>query len=267
VKQTSISQRNTRHPFLWLTPLILLSSLTSNIQLAQTNTNPSITTQIRTYKLNVSSSNANLSTSYYGRVQIILNSTESSSYLGLLSWNLTWDNGRTWYADCTTQTYSSNRTYTFAGINCSTAWWINPAIQLGDQIPIDGDLPATNNFLRIAPFTVTDLISVDVNYQTLLCWQLSYTSGNRQHEIYYYEYHTGALVQAKSLLEDSSHYTLVMYLELQTATPPLPSNSPILHYWVNYNSLFFSFIGATFVALLFYLLLRLRLRHHSRIYH
>ena len=190
MKRANTKHRITRkYPLRWLGLLFIFSLSIMPITHAYcTYANPVPVTQTRTYQLQVISSNDNLSISYYGKEQLTLNSTGSLYYLGYLTWNLTWDNGHTWYADNTNYTYSSNRTYNYAGLNCYTAWWINPSIQLGEQIRIDGDLPATNNFLRIAPFTVTDLVSIEVAHQYFLCWQLSYSSGNRQHELYYYEY-------------------------------------------------------------------------------
>ncbi len=267
MKRTNAQHRITgQSPLPWLALLLIfLLSVMSNSHASCISTNPVPVIQTRTYQIYVTSSNDNLSISYFGREQLTLNSTDAFSYLGYLSWNLTWDNGHTWYADNTNYTYSPNRTYNYSGVICYTAWWINPSTQLGEQIRIDGDLPATNNFLRIAPFTVTDLISIEVANQYVNCWQLSYLSGNRQHELYYYEYHTGILVRAVSLLRDSTQYVHEIYLELLTATPSLPSNSPILHYWTNYNSIILSLIGATLVALFFYYFLqRYRPRHPNR---
>ncbi|MFX0079962.1 MAG: hypothetical protein ACFE8O_12050, partial [Candidatus Hermodarchaeota archaeon] len=177
--------------------LLLLAS--DNHSLTQSHFTQPFDVQTRTYQLQVHSTYDNINRSYYGTQQLTLQTINSSSIQGQLSWNLTWDNGNTWYAENASYIYFTNRTYHYAGITCYTAWWINLAVQIGDQIPIDGDVPATNNFLRLTPFIVTDLLSLEVNQQHFLCWQLSYTSPNYQHEIYYYEYHTGILLSATSM--------------------------------------------------------------------
>jgi len=217
--------------------------------------------QTLTYQLQVQSSYDNVSRSFYGTQQLTLETTHNFSLEGQLSWNLTWDNGNTWYTENASYLYSTNRTYQYAGITCYTAWWINPAVQIGDQISIDGDVPATNNFLRLTPFIVTDLFSLEVNHQHFLCWQLSYDSPKYQHETYYYEYHTGILLSATSVQLEANQPVHEIWLELQSSDQPLPSIPPLLHFLTNYNSTLIAFFGATIITLFVYYLFS-RIRPH-----
>ena len=210
--------------------LLLLAS--GNHSLTQSHLNLPFDEQTRTYQLQVHSTYDNINRSYYGTQQLSLQNIDNSSIQGQLSWNLTWDNGNTWYAENASYTYFANRTYQYAGLTCYTAWWISPAVQIGDQISIDGDVPVTNNFLRLTPFIVTDLLSLEINQQHYLCWQLSYNSPNFQHETYYYEYHTGILLSATSMQLEANQPVHEVWLELQTADqlpPPIP---PLLHFYL-----------------------------------
>lgn len=187
--------------------------------------------------------------SYYGFQQLTLNETSSFILQGQINWNLTWDDGKTWFSNNATFAYGLDRTYEYAGLRCYTGWWIDPTVALGDQIRIDGDPPATNNFLHTAQFTVTDLVSWELHQQYYLCWQLTYLTSTGQHEIYHYEYHTGVLVMATSVLQVASHPVHEVHVELRSSNPSIPTIHPVLHFWVNYNSFIFAFLGATLVTL------------------
>ncbi|MHA2314980.1 MAG: hypothetical protein ACXACF_06800 [Candidatus Hermodarchaeia archaeon] len=237
----------------FLSLILLISGLSSS---ALALSNQSLDNQILTYQLEVHTSYDNVNSSFYGTQQLTLNTISNFSIQGQISWNLTWDNGNTWYFENTTYVYSTNRTYQYAGLTCYTAWWIHPAIQIGDKIPIDGDVPATNNFLRLTPFTVTDLLSHEVNHQYFLCWQLSYDSPNNQHETYYYEYQTGILLSATSVRFEANQPVHEVWLELQTAEQPPPPIPPLLHFWTNYNTTIIAFIGATLVTFFVYYVLQ-----------
>ncbi|MFX1508724.1 MAG: hypothetical protein ACFFBR_00320 [Promethearchaeota archaeon] len=251
---------------LFISLLVLISTLlpiavsdsieTNNKQMSQN--------QIRNYHLVVKSCYGNLSNSYRGIVELVLNSTDDHYYLGSLTWNLTWDEGTTWTTNYASYTYSWNRSYVFAGLTLYTAWWILPGPQLGDQIRIDGDAPATNNFLRIAPFTVTDLVSLYVKEAPCLCWQLTYFSNQPQYEIYYYEFHTGILISATSILVENSQPVHEVYLALSSSYPAFPQIHILFHYWINYQSFIIAFLGATLVTLLLYYLIQHLLPTHRK---
>ncbi len=237
----------------------LIIMISRSLSSALTLYNQPLDNQTLTYQLEAHTSYDNVNRSFYGTQQLTLNTIDNYSILGQLSWNLTWDNGITWNFENTTYIYSMNRTYQYAGLTCYTAWWIHPTIQIGDKIPIDGDVPATNNFLRLTPFTVTDLLSHKVNHQYFLCWQLSYDSPNNQHETYYYEYQTGILLSATSVRFEANQPVHEIWLELQTAEQPPPPIPPTLHFWTNYNTTLIAFLGATVVSFfVYYLLQRIR---------
>ena len=208
--------------------------------------------QVRSYHLAVTTRYQNLTSSYQGVLELALNTTGFRTQEGRLTWNLTWDEGRTWSTDSVMQTYAWNRSYQFAGLLLYTGWWIHPGIQLGDQIRIDGDAPATNSLLRTAPFTVTDLVSIQVQEAYYHCWQLSYASSQPQYETYYYESHTGILLRATSLLYEGQILIHEVNLYLLTSSPPLPTIHLFLHYWTNHYPLVLALTGATLVTLLVY---------------
>ena len=211
--------------------------------------------QVRYYRLAVTTRYQNLTSSYHGVLELALNATSFRTYEGRLAWNLTWDEGRTWSTDSVKQTYACNRSYQFAGLLLYTGWWIHPGIQLGDQIRIDGDAPATNSLLRTTPFTVTDLVSIQVQEAYYHCWQLSYTSSQPQYETYYYESHTGILLSATSLLYQGQIPVHEVNLYLLSASPQLPTLHLFLHYWTNHHPLILALTGATLVTLLVYYLI------------
>ena len=158
-----------------------------------------------------------------------------------------------------------NRSYQFAGVLQYTGWWINPNIQLGDTVRIDGDAPATNNLLRATPFTVTDLISRQIHEHYFLCSQLSYESGQPQYETYLYEFHTGILLRAVSVILDGNKPAFEVNLEIVSASPPLPTIHLLLHYWINYHSLILAFIGATLVVFFINYLIQNLLPQHQKL--
>ncbi|MFX1244358.1 MAG: hypothetical protein ACFE8F_05305 [Promethearchaeota archaeon] len=214
--------------------------------------------ETRIYQLRVITTYQNLTSSYFGTEIVSLNSTGDLSFEGILSWNITFDEGQTWLSDSVQVTYDWNRTYQYAGLMRYTAWWIHPSVQLGSQIQIDGDAPATNNHLRIQPFTVTDLISLDLDRTYYLCWQLTYNT-NHQHETYYYDYYTGVLLKASTIVENIDQPVHEIYLTMESATPAPPSINPFHHLWITYNSFLLALIGASLVSLIvYYLLQRLR---------
>lgn len=229
--------------FILLIQMVICSNLT------QAHLTQYSSTQSRLYWLHVKTTHDELVTSYYGFQQLTLNRTSSSSFHGLVTWNLTWDDGNSWFQNNATYTYATNRTYEYAGLSCYTGWWINPAVVIGEKIRIDGDSPATNYFLRTAPFIVTDLISCEIQGQFYLCWQLTYLTQTGQQEAYYYEYHTGTLVKATSISHEMDHHLIEVVVELRAATPPIPTEHILFHFWINYNSLIFALLGATLVTL------------------
>ncbi len=251
--------------------LVFIQGQALSNQTANAINNHSSEIQIRIYQLEVTTRYENLTSVYSGIQQLTLNSTGPLTYQGLLQWNLTWDNGLTWQSYNSSFTYEWNRTYEYAGLSCYTAWWISPVVQPGDQIHIDGDVPVTNTFLRTSPFIVKDLVSFEVNQQYYLCWQLVYTS-DRQYETFYYEFYTGMLIYAISILSQGSTTIFEAQIQLQSATPPPPSIHFLLHFWTNYNHIILALIGATATSFLIYHLLR-KLREHKenqnyhRVYH
>jgi hypothetical protein len=258
VKRLSPNSKSQLLSFLFVSLLVSVSVFLPIAVTAPLETNNSSVSQnqTRSYHLLVISHFDNLSRSFWGIVNIVLNSTAINSFLGSITWNLTWDDGTTWITNFASYTYSWNRSYEFAGLTLFTAWWIHPGLQLGDQIRIDGDAPATNNFLRTTPFTVTDLVSLSINEAHYLCWQLTYSSNQPQHETYYYEFHTGALISATSLMFEGSRPVHEAHLTLFSSSPPLPQIHLLFHYWINYQSFILAFVGATLVTLLFYYLIQ-----------
>ena len=200
----------------------------------------------------------NLTSSYYGTQSVILNSTDSLGYHAVISWNITFDDGQTWTFNSIKVSYDWNRTYQYAGLNVYTAWWIHPNIQLGSKVRIDGDAPATNNNPRSQPFTVTDLLSIELDFKYYLCWQLTFTT-NQQQEHFYYDFYTGLLLKATSILHDGDQPIHEIDLSLQSASPSLPTLHILHHFWITYDSILIALIGASLTALLaFFLIQRVR---------
>jgi hypothetical protein len=200
----------------------------------------------------------NLTSSYYGTQSVSLNATTSFGYQAMLSWNVTFDEGQTWTFNSVQVSYDWNRTYHYGGTDWCTAWWIHPNVQLGSRVRIDGDVPATNNHPRIRPFTVTDLLSIDLNLKYYLCWQLAYTT-SQQKEHFYYDYYTGLLLKATSIVEDAGQPVHEIDLTLQSAFPSLLTHHILYHFWITYDSAFIALIGASLIAsFVFFLLRRLR---------
>ncbi|MFX1564809.1 MAG: hypothetical protein ACFFCH_02340 [Promethearchaeota archaeon] len=266
VNGLSLKRKSPLLSFLFISLLVSVSTFLpiTAADSVETNSKPMSPNQVRNYHLMVVSRYDNLSSSYWGVVELILNSTATHFYLGSLTWNLTWDEGTTWTTNYASYTYSLNRSYQFAGLTLYTAWWVLPGLQLGDQIRIDGDAPVTNNFLRTAPFTVTDLVSLHINEAYYLCWQLTYFSNQLQSETYYYEFHTGILISATSLLFGGSRPVHEAHLWLSSSSPSLPQIHILFHYWINYQSIILAFLGATLVTVLFYYLIQYFLPTHRK---
>jgi hypothetical protein len=206
--------------------------------------------QLRIYQIAGTTHLNNLTHSYYGYLELALNTTDGSTYQGNLTWHLTWDDGISWVSDSAEYTYTENRSYQFEGILLYTGLWINPGISIGDRIYIDGDPPSTYNFLRSSPFTVTDLISYEIQSGCYLCWQLSYSSSEPQYETYYFEVQTGVLISATSRLFEGTQLIHEVKAELVSAYPHPPSINPLLHYWFANYSQILALIGATLVTIL-----------------
>lgn len=212
--------------------------------------------QMRRYYLSVTTRYNNFTSSYFGTQELILNTSSLRTYNGYITWNLSWDNGNTWVYDSAWITYAWNRSYQFAGHSLYTGWWIPPALQIGAQIRIDGDTPATNTLLRTAPFIVTDLVSIPLNDTYYLCWQLSYSSDSPQYETYYYEFHTGVLVHASSQLWSANLPIHEVEISLLSSWPNLPTISILFHYWFNTHTLILALIGASLTTVFVYYLLQ-----------
>jgi hypothetical protein len=212
--------------------------------------------QVRIYHITGTSRVNNLTSSYYGYLQLVLNLTGDHTYRGNLTWHLTWNGGISWQSDSADYIYAENRSYHFSGILLHTGLWIIPDIEIGDQIYIDGDPPSTYTFLHTGPFTVTDLVSLEIRSGWFLCWQLSYTSSEPQYETYYFEVHTGILISANLLLLEGNQPIHEVDVELTSASPNPPIINPFIHYWVTYYSQILALIGATMVTLFIRYLLR-----------
>ncbi|MHA2405987.1 MAG: hypothetical protein ACXACH_04465 [Candidatus Hermodarchaeia archaeon] len=212
--------------------------------------------QVRIYQLTGTSRVNNLTSSYYGYLQLVLNVTGDHTYRGNLTWHLTWNDGISWQSDSADYTYAENRSYQFSGILLYSGLWITPNLEIGDQIYIDGDPPSTYNFLHTDPFTVTDLVSLEISSGWFLCWQLSYTSSEPQYDTYYFEVHTGILISANLLLLEGNQPIHEVDVELTSASPNPPSINPFIHYWVTYYSQILALIGATMITFFIRYLLR-----------
>lgn len=175
----------------------------------------------RIYALQVNTIYENSSMSYHGIQNVTFDYSTFPNITGYISWNLTWDAGKTWQFLNTTNIFYTNRTYFHIGVQRLTAWWINPNLQPGDQVFIDGDPPVTNNLPRIAPFQVADLTSLTLNPNTYLCWILVYQTDHGQTECFYYEYQTGVLLLVEST-QIQPRQTHQMHLQLVSAFPSLP---------------------------------------------
>jgi len=254
---------NTSRTFLRkFTPFLVLLCLT-HILPPQSLAKPAAPTVLtaegtRLYRVRVTSIHENLTSSYYGTQSVSLNATDSFGYEAVLSWNITFNDGQTWIFNSVQVSYDWNRTYTYGGMDWYTAWWIHPNVQLGSKVRIDGDVPATNNHPRTQPFTVTDLLSIDLNLKYYLCWQLIFTT-SQQREQFYYDFYTGLLLKATSIVEDSGQPVHEINLTLESAFPSLPTLHILHHFWITYDSILIALIGASLTTLfVFYLIRRLR---------
>ena len=256
-----IPSNTSRTLFVKLVPILVLISLIlvfPSLSPASSTSSLLSTEGSRLYRVQVTSIHQNLTSSYYDTQNVRLNATASFGYHALLSWNVTFDEGQTWIANSVQVSYDWNRTYNYGGNDWYTAWWIHPNVQLGSRVRIDGDVPATNNHLRICPFTVTDLLSIELNLKYYLCWQLTYSTSH-QKEHFYYEYYTGLLLKATSILEDAGQPVHEIDLALQSAFPSLPSHHVLYHFWIMYDSAFIALIGASLItSCVFFLIRRLR---------
>ena len=216
----------------------------------------SIHEQVRIYQLTGTTCLNNLTNSYFGYLQLVLNVTSDHVYHGNLTWHLTWDGGTSWQSDSADYTYAENRSYHFSGVLLYTGMWINPGPQIGDQIYIDGDPPTTYSFLHTDPFTVTDLVSIETQSGWFLCWQLSYTLSDLQYETYYFEVQTGILISATLLLLEENQPIHEVNIELTSASPHPPTINPLLDYWITFYSQILAILGATIVTLFARYLLR-----------
>jgi hypothetical protein len=266
IPRKDTSKRDFLHTLIFISLIMLLLLPLRTVSSHQPSYAHASTEQLRCYQLGVTTHYDNLTSSYHGILELALNSTGFRTYQGNLIWNLTWDDGNTWSTSSTFYTYDWNRSYHFAGLELYTGWWIHPGVQIGDQVRIDGDAPATNNFLRTAPFIVTDLISLQIQDRFYLCWQLYYASNQPQYETFYYEFHSGILVSASSSLLVGNQPSHQVSVTLLSASPPVPTVQLLLHYWINYQSLIFAFLGATLLTLLVYYLIENLNPHHRNRY-
>ena len=213
------------------------------------------------YRVDVSASYGNVTTHFAG-VQILrLQSLGPDTLTGCVTWNLSWDEGETWLAVNVTYTYDANRTYRNQDVTLFTGWWIDPTVRLGDRMSIHGDPPATDYFLRGGPFVVTDVVSLSLDAGRYTCWLLTYETQGGQQERFYYERWTGLLIAAYSSQTNSPVQSRQMRLELQTATPPLPSEDLLTHLWLTFGSTLLSLGIAVLAATSTYRVLH-RLREH-----
>lgn len=217
--------------------LVLLLSITcpgtSASQSSASDYLPTFSSLEHIYGVDVSSRYGNLTTHFAGLQVLKLQSLNQDTLIGHVTWNLSWDQGETWLASNITHAYDANRTYQCQGVALFTAWWIDPAVQLGQCIPIHGDSPATDYFLRDGPFVITDLVSLSLESGRYACWLLTYEALGGQQERFYYERWTGLLIAAYSSQSNSPAQSHEVRLELRTATPPLPPEDLLTHLWLS----------------------------------
>jgi hypothetical protein len=239
----------------------IISLSTSATQSAACAYSPTQSSLEHIYSVDVSSSYGNLTTHFAGFQMLRLQTRDLGTLIGCVTWNLSWDAGETWLAVNVTYAYDANRTYRNQNVTLFTAWWIDPAVQLGDRIPIHGDPPATDYFLRGGPFVVTDVVSLSLAAGRYTCWLLIYETQGGQQERFYYERWTGLLIAAYSSQTNPPVQSRQMRLELQTATPPLPSEDLLTHLWLTFGSTLLSLGIAALAATSTYRVLH-RLREH-----
>jgi hypothetical protein len=210
----------------------------------------------RIYSLDISTCYDNTTTDILGTQVVTFTSQDVTTILGYISWNLTWDEGITWSYTNITQIYGTNRTYQIAGVPLFTAWWIDPSIDLGYNVKIDGDAPATDQLLRSTPFQVTDLVSYTIDNQCFICWLLRYETVSGQQESFYYERMTGVLVAAQSILTNQDSTSHEIFVELKATSSSLPQADIFANLWFSYGTLVVSIVLATISTLGAYLLLK-----------
>lgn len=193
---------------------------------------------------------------FQGKQLVTLVSTDPQTIMGYINWNISLDNGQSWETTTETHAFTNNRTYKDGILESYTAWWIAPETQVGNLIPIDGDLPATNYPVRSNPFLVMDLTSLSVGTSRYTCWWLVNENPNGIHESFYYEQWTGMLVAAYSELVEDGVIERLMQIELQSATPALPHEGLFTHLWLTYGAVFLSLTIASVASIGAYLLLQ-----------
>lgn len=212
------------------------------------------------YAIDVSCRYADVSTHFAGTQILGLQTLDANTLSGCVTSNLSWDEGKTWLAMNATYSYAANRTYQNQNVSMFTAWWIDPAAQLGGHVSIQGDPPATDYFLREGPFQITDIVSLSLDSGHYTCWLLTYETVGGQQERFYYERWTGLLVAAYSQASLPMR-ARQMRLELQTATPLLPAEDLLTHLWLTFGPLLLPFSVAVLAAVGTYRVLH-RLRGH-----
>ena len=247
--------------YLLLLLFLLVSLSTSATQSVTCGHSPTESSLEHIYRVDVSSAYGNVTTHFTGIQILRLQSLDLDTFTGCVTWNLSWDEGRTWLAMNVTYTYDANRIYRNQDVALFTAWWIDPAVQLGDRISIHGEPPATDYFLRGGPFMVTDLVSLSLDAGHYTCWLLTYETQGGQQEHFYYERWTGLLIAAYSSQTNPPVQSRQMQLELQGASPSLPSEDPLTHLWLTFGSTFLSLGIAALAATSTYRVLH-RLREH-----
>lgn len=240
---------------------LVVSLSTSATQSAACDHSPTQSSLEHIYRVDVRSDYGNVTTHFAGIQILRLQSLDLDTFTGCVVWNLSWDEGVTWLAVNVTYTYDANRTYRNQDVALFTAWWIDPAVQLGDRISIHGDPPATDYFLRGDPFVVADVVSLSLDASRYTCWLLTYDTQGGQQERFYYERWTGLLIAAYSSQTNLPVQSRQMRLELQTATPPLPSEDLLTHLWLTFGPALLSLGIAALAATSTYRVLR-RLREH-----
>ncbi len=245
-----------KNPVFLPTIILLLIISASHLPLTQGKSITDPYNMTRIYSLDISTHYGNTTTHIFGTQFVTFASQDPNSIYGYISWNLTWDEGITWSFFNITHVFDLNRTYEIAGVSLFTAWWIDPSIDLGDSVSIDGDAPATDQLIRSAPFQVTDLVSYTTDNQCFICWVLIYETASGQQESFYYERMTGVLVAAQSVSSNQGSTFHQIHLELEATTPLLPQADPFANLWFSYGSFIASLALATISAIGAYHLLK-----------
>ncbi len=218
------------------------------------------------YTFDLYFSNSQRTNHQYGIQNVTLVPIDSTTILGYISWNITFDEGNTWQYTSLIKTYNVNRTYNYAGFLAYTGWWIHPTVKIGEQIPIDGDAPVTASFPRSGPFIVIELVTLKLDNQAFMCWLLTYELLNEHQERFYYERYTGVLLAAYSHRYQLGELNQSLNLELLSDSPLLPRADPLSELWLTYGSISVSFLGALLpTTAAYYFLRRMHLRQANRL--